>query len=283
MKFSTFDTPEAFAQRVRPYLLRHEAINNLILGLTATLIDDAHHYRDVFLATIEADEQVKLAAMRTGGPFMLLLSHLEEPAALASLCEGLRGEVLPGVLGPSAVARAFATLWCEAHASRFELARAQRIYQLEVVRWPTPAPGKMRGAQPGEQEMLVEWILGFERDAELGESSRHEAERWVENYLRRKALFIWESVGEPVSMAGFNGPTPNGIRVSYVYSPAHHRRRGYASNLVAHLSQHLLDEGRSYCFLYTDLANPTSNHIYQAIGYEPVVDVDEYRFHPQRG
>ncbi len=39
-----------------------------------------------------------------------------------------------------------------------------------------------------------------------------------------------------------------------------------------------LTAGRRFCFLYTDLANPTSNHIYQAIGYEPVAEVTEIGF-----
>lgn len=52
----------------------------------------------------------------------------------------------------------------------------------------------------------------------------------------------------------------------------------YASALTAAASQDQLDAGRTYCFLFTDLANPTSNHIYQQIGYEPVSDVNMYRF-----
>ncbi|NLT43149.1 MAG: GNAT family N-acetyltransferase, partial [Anaerolineae bacterium] len=47
---------------------------------------------------------------------------------------------------------------------------------------------------------------------------------------------------------------------------------------VAALSQMLLDRGRRFCFLYTDLANPTSNHIYQEIGYHPVADSVMLRF-----
>ncbi len=57
-----------------------------------------------------------------------------------------------------------------------------------------------------------------------------------------------------------------------------YRRQGYASSCVAALSQTLLDQGRKYCFLFTDLANPTSNHIYQAIGYQPICDMNEYWF-----
>jgi predicted GNAT family acetyltransferase len=82
----------------------------------------------------------------------------------------------------------------------------------------------------------------------------------------------------PVSLAGYGGPTRHGIRIGPVYTPPAERRRGYASACVAALSQQLLDRGRRFCFLFTDLANPTSNHIYQQIGYRPVSDVDEYRF-----
>ena len=78
--------------------------------------------------------------------------------------------------------------------------------------------------------------------------------------------------------AGFGGRTPNGARVGPVYTPPEFRRRGYASAVVAGVSRRLLDEGRRYCFLYTDLANPTSNRIYQDIGYEPACDSRDYRF-----
>jgi predicted GNAT family acetyltransferase len=42
----------------------------------------------------------------------------------------------------------------------------------------------------------------------------------------------------------------------------------------------ILDSGKKFCFLFTDQANPTSNSIYQKIGYEPVCDFHEYTFSP---
>jgi uncharacterized protein len=63
-----------------------------------------------------------------------------------------------------------------------------------------------------------------------------------------------------------------------VYTPPEHRRKGYASACVATLSQTLLNQGYKYCFLFTDLANPTSNHIYEAIGYQSVGDLSDYSF-----
>jgi predicted GNAT family acetyltransferase len=90
-------------------------------------------------------------------------------------------------------------------------------------------------------------------------------------------LVFWED-GETVSFAGYGGLTPNGIRIGPVYTPPELRGRGYGSALTAALTQQLLDGGRRFCFLFTDLANPTSNSIYQRIGYRPVSDVDAWAF-----
>ena len=102
----------------------------------------------------------------------------------------------------------------------------------------------------------------------------------IDGYLSSdtRGMYVWEHEGRPVSIAAYAGPTPNGIRVSHVYTPPELRGRGYASAVTAALTQHLLDTGYRYCFLYTDLSNPTSNSIYQKIGYQPVADVDEWLF-----
>ena len=136
----------------------------------------------------------------------------------------------------------------------------------------------MRVATPDDRDLVVAWTEGFMRDA-FGEADPAEvvstADRWISGSER--TLYLWMD-GEATSLAGVGGPTPNGIRIGPVYTPPEARRRGYASALVAAVSQAELDAGRRFCFLFTDLANPTSNHIYQDIGYEPVRDVDAYTF-----
>jgi predicted GNAT family acetyltransferase len=57
-----------------------------------------------------------------------------------------------------------------------------------------------------------------------------------------------------------------------VYTPPELRGRGYASAVVAALTKRELDAGARCCSLFTDLANPTSNHVYTALGYEPRAD-----------
>ena len=49
---------------------------------------------------------------------------------------------------------------------------------------------------------------------------------------------------------------------------------------MAELTAERLASGLAFCFLFTDLANPTSNAIYARIGYEPVADWDQWAFAP---
>ena len=90
-------------------------------------------------------------------------------------------------------------------------------------------------------------------------------------------MFLWD-IGQPVSLAARSRHTTHGINVGPVYTPPAFRRRGYAGACVAALSQQMLDAGWEFCTLFTDLANPTSNSVYQKIGYRPVCDFDEYVF-----
>ena len=140
--------------------------------------------------------------------------------------------------------------------------------------------GALRRATEADRGLLVGWFAAFAAEALGEDADPRGAARSVDAYLGTEGmgLYLWEERSELVSMAGRSRPTPNGVTVNYVYTPPEHRGRGYASACVAALSQLILDEGHRYWFLFTDLANPTSNKIYRAIGYEAVCDVDEYEF-----
>jgi len=122
--------------------------------------------------------------------------------------------------------------------------------------------------------LVAEWGAAFARDTgtPIGDPLT-----FLERLIRDGSLYLW-SDGEPRSMAAAVGTTPNGIRVGYVYTPPSFRGLGYATATVASLSQSLLNDGRRFCFLYTDLANPISNAIYQRVGYRPVSDVVDVNF-----
>ena len=159
---------------------------------------------------------------------------------------------------------------------------AERIYQLTRVTHPAGVAGAARRAAASDRELLIEWFNAFELEA-FGRPGVDVPDR-VDNYfgMSTRGVFLWED-GQPVSTAGFGGVTPHGARIGPVYTPPEQRGHGYASALTAWVSQHLLDGGRQFCCLYTDQGNPTSNHIYQTIGYSPICDVADYRFTPAAG
>ena len=150
------------------------------------------------------------------------------------------------------------------------------VYALERVQPVRPRRAARAPATADDEALLLDWMHEFGDEVlEEGDPGRDEADADRRAPPRRattRASCSGRTSGEPVSVAGWGGPTPNGIRIGPVYTPPELRGRGYATALVAELSQTLLDGGRRFCFLYTDLANPTSNAIYERIGYVRVCE-----------
>jgi RimJ/RimL family protein N-acetyltransferase len=281
MKLERFASAADFYERAERHLLRHEACHSLMLGIARQLVEHPELFPEVpYLATVEEGEEVIAEALMTP-PHNPVLSLGFTPEGLRLLAQDLNRSyrTLPGVLGPVDAARSFAGTWEDLSGQPYRIKRAERVHRLEKVIPAAGVPGGFRQATEADWDLLTEWFVAFGKEA-LGEDIDPEAAgRSVDAYLATEGmgLYLWENE-EPVSTAGRSRPNPNGTTVNYVYTPPEHRNKGYASACVAALSQLLLDEGYQYCFLFTDLANPTSNKIYKAIGYEPVCDVDEYEF-----
>lgn len=279
MEVRRFDDVAAFFAHAAPFLERREAEHNLLLGLRGRLERDRHAFgeEDPYLATVESGGAIVGVGFRTP-PHSFGLSELDDPAAVDALVDDVRGMDLPGVFGPVALAERFVRLWpAAAH-----VALAERIYEAREAFPPEGVPGAYRDYRDEDHDVAAAWMDAFVAEALAG-APPPRREGGAAFIARRIAdpdggLVVWEDGGAPVSLAGFGSPTPNGIRVGPVYTPPELRGRGYASALVGELTARLLAGGRSLCFLFTDLANPTSNSIYQRVGYRPVADVTDWRF-----
>jgi len=264
----------AFRTDVLPFLLEHEVENNLMVSIIIRLADGTARW---------GDEPARLYLVRDGGvivaaaaqtpPYNLILTEAT-PKITQFLAEQLQHLPLPGVLGPRADVERFARFWQERTGRSAQLAMSQRIYRLDRVNLPTDISGHAEEATLEEVELLVEWTNAFITESHASVS---DPEAYVRGNIINRRLIIWKDP-KPVSCAIYGIPTPNGTRVGGVYTPPEYRRRGYATANVAAVSQRALDEGHRYCCLFTDLANPTSNSIYQKIGYRPVCDFAQYSF-----
>lgn len=275
---------DAFEQAAGAFLREREAENCVILGLCSQMRTGGTSIQSFtpYFGVVRVNDTVVGAALIAG--YVVLLSNPMQEAALPLLARDIARAAphVPGVGAEAFTSRRFAELWTAETDQPHRLHMSERIFRLEYVIPPRPVEGEMRVSAEIDRELLAEWLGEFTREA-MGQTSdptamRAFADRWIARTGR--TMYLWEVGGRSVSMVGVSGDTPNGIRVAPVYTPPNLRGRGYASALTAAVTQKRLDTGKRYCFLYTDLANPTSNHIYQAIGYKPVMDAADYRFEP---
>jgi predicted GNAT family acetyltransferase len=146
-----------------------------------------------------------------------------------------------------------------------------RAYVLrQVIPPPHPPAGRLRPAALEDLETLLPWRVAFYRES-LNEEAPDDLRDEVIRQISGGAVAVWEDKAL-VSTAVKSRPTPHGASIGAVYTPLEFRGRGYASACVAALSQQILDSGKTFCTLFTDLDYPTSNSIYQKIGYQPVCD-----------
>jgi len=269
-------SPGEFLGRAEPLLLADEARHNLILGVAGTLRDHPDHYPEHRLWLVLDGEEVVAAAVRTP-PHNVIVAGAGEP--LEALARGI-DEELPGATGAVPEVEAFARAWEAHHGATSAVQRAQGIYALDELIQPPPAPGAARPATHEDRQVLADWLRAFGREA-LGEeeADQDQLQRVLDSRLMRSdaGFVLWDD-GGPVSLAGFGGPTPSGVRIGPVYTPPEHRGRGYGSAVTAAVTAERLAQGRRFCFLYTDLANPISNRIYTRMGYRRVCDSLELKF-----
>jgi GNAT superfamily N-acetyltransferase len=284
-----FEHSHEFLDRAESLLMEDEVANSLILGVVAAIARQTHgrrRHRPLFALVEERGEPVVAAAWTL--PHKVLLSgHVPvTDHSLDQLNRHLRqARRDPEVIfGPDTVAHRSARLWADAAGRRVVTGMQQRLFVLRAVRWPDEmAAGSLVPAVLWNRDLLGQWVESFQAEAVPAEATdRDTALLITDRLLTDENLYIWlaEPDGgeeQPVSMAARARPTQHGTAINLVYTPPEFRRRGYASATVAHLSHQILVNGWEFCTLFTDLSNPTSNHIYETIGYSPVVDYTEYR------
>lgn len=272
-----------FLAVAQPALEENEAANNLMLGVCLRLQQHPERIKHPpLLATVGDEAGLILAAMMTP-PHKLVLyaARSDFTEALDALAHHLIASAWtpPGVHAAPDLAEAFAQCWARHVNVSFVRRTRERIYELRQVIPPSPASGALRLATTADAALVTQWARAFTAEALPDETlSLEDARELIDIRLTDRTLYVWDDDGQVVSMAGVSRPTRHGITIGLVYTPPAFRKRGYASACVAALSQRMLDAGFAFCTLYTDLSNPTSNRIYQAIGYRLVCDIHEILF-----
>lgn len=277
MKVIRHKTAAEFLAKAGDWLEHAEAENNLILGIAAFFASYSKQVQvEPYLLTAQDDNRVVAAALMAP-PHRLVITRMPHPT-VTLLAEHLLAEraSVPGVLGPRECARLFAENWVGRTGSSSRLKMRERIYACESVIMPVLSRGSLRTATRDDEPLLFEWAGEFCREAKIDDETAY-TQAQIPKLIAQERLYVWDD-GEPVSMADLRRETAHGIAVSLVYTPPRSRNKGYASSCVAGVTKRMLDNGKRFCCLFTDLANPTSNSIYQRIGYGEICDVDDWIF-----
>jgi GNAT superfamily N-acetyltransferase len=281
MEVRRFDEINPFLALAGAWMRSDAARNNLALGICGTIRAHPEVYPRFHLwAAVDADT-VSGAAVMTE-PYNVVVAEPASAEALDRLAEAVRGSgtPVPGVLANVPWAERFAGAWDRPT----RVVMRQGVYALETVRDVAPAPGSGRAATVADAELLRPWLRAFALEAlpqhpEDAERIDRSLELRLADAAEGGGFWLWEVEGGPVSLSGYS-VIDGGARIGPVYTPPELRGRGYASNLVAAQTRWLIERAAGPCFLYTDLANPTSNAIYERIGYRRVCDAEEVTFAP---
>ena len=273
---------DQFLTHAGDFLRSRPALHTIPLTVTNALrTRGLHIYGDgapVF-GVLERDGAVRAAFFRTPpGRLMLTPLTADEAHALAAQLAD-RGDELPGVMSEQNTASTFAEAWARRTGSVPEIYARQRLYRLGELTVPQPVPpGRPRVATAKDREQLMRWYVEFVEAIGEGGPVQDPGE-WADARIAYGGVTFWETPdGTPVSMAGVTAKVAGQIRVAPVYTPADLRGRGYAGAATAEVSRMAREAGAEEVLLFTDLANPTSNALYQRIGYGPVEDFTGYDF-----
>jgi RimJ/RimL family protein N-acetyltransferase len=269
MQVRTFADASSFLAAAEPWLLERVTENNLVLGIATNARSSPGYYgTEPWSALVLDGKRPVLAAVRTPPrPVVMSLGALEAVPALVAAVRADQPDN-PGVIGPRQLAEAFAMTWA---GEGWRQAMAIRAYELtDILPDPRRPAGVLRPVSPAEAPLLARWIDGFHHDAHLRPDTP--AVELARRMMQGARVFFFEVDGRPVATVAGSGDIPGAARIGMVYTPPPLRGHGYGSAATALLSARLLEGGARACFLFTDLANPTSNAIYQRIGYRPVCD-----------
>jgi predicted GNAT family acetyltransferase len=266
----------AYLAQVGDFLRRRPVEHSVLLSRATSRLGEqstAGAEPNLWLWVEDAGEVVAAAQHTPPHGAYLSTGPVEAMHLFARTLRELR-PALSGVSGISDAPREFAAAWARLGGGPAAPAMGQAMYAADAVTIPSGIAGRLRQATHGDAPLLRVWREEFVAEAGVIAAPGDAIGRRID----AGSLFVWEVDGGVVSMAAVTAPQGDVSRVQLVYTPPVHRKRGYASACVATLTaQELAHPGRT-CMLYADLANPTSNGVYQAIGYRRVGDAVDLKF-----
>jgi predicted GNAT family acetyltransferase len=285
MKVELIDSVDEFITETAAYRAGDPLRTNVIGSVSLAVAAGDRTYVDYHWWIVRDDDRDVVGIAMHTIPFNMMVSSMpEEAARILGRNVGKVDDAIPGITGPRDVLDAFIQGYVESKSpgSARVLVEQRRdlLYELEDLTTPD-VEGFGRSARDDETEALARMLVQFADEAAVQSLSLAQARETTVRKLADESLICWDLEGSIVAIAGHAPIVMTGSiaigRVGPVYTPPSYRRRGYGSAVTAHVSRQLIEKG-ARVMLFTDSSNPTSNAIYQEIGYRLVDELVEMRF-----
>lgn len=277
-----FDEPARFLEEMRSQFELYETRNSLIHGVATKLAGDSKAYgpEQPLLAVVWNDLGIAcFSALMTPPNPLIVQSEVDDGEAVSLFCTAAleAGWAIPGVNGPSDVSEVVSAEFQRQTGRLAVLKERMLAYELTKVFPPADPGGLWRKATKDDDLAVLQmaWAMGDELRVYVRPAWTLAS---IQRVIQFGAVYVWEVEDRPVSIAMRNRPTRHAITVSNVYTLPEFRGKGYASANVAAFCQQELAHGYQLVNLFTDSANPVSNHVYQKIGFKPVCKYARFDF-----
>ena len=282
MKVILLPDAAAFLDRTQRLRASEPYLTNVMGSTAASVANGQRHYQTSSWWVVEDSNDVVGMMMRTA-PHPLVLSPMPLEAVGFAVDAVLEREAqIPGALGPRALVDAFLALYVERSGCRLRPVggRHHFVYVLDELLAPPAVAGSIRQCDAGDFDQLITWWRDFTEETRL---ERHGLEDGLSTSLREGRVHVWTLDARPVCVVAHSAvvatPERTVARIGPVYTPTEERRRGYAARLTYAVSSLLVGQGHGV-MLFTDAANPTSNAVYQRLGYQRVDEMVECTLAP---
>lgn len=260
----------SFLAAAGPRLEADRLLNQTQLGIARQVLADPDRWPDPRLYTVQGEDGAVLGSVLQTPPWIPHVSDMPLPALVFAAARFADAHPdTHGAFGPEDAVIAFAAVLLSRREDEPRVVvERMGLFELTAVADVPRPPGRMRRAEAADAPLLQRWIQAFNAEAVPHEPPP--GPTVGEKAIARGGIRFWELDGQPVAYANFGRDLGTHVSIGPVYTPPELRGRGFATGLVADMSAAALSEGRVGCTLFTDLANPTSNRIYERIGYRRV-------------
>lgn len=270
-----------FASSCEKFIYTQEDLNNsLINGIDFGLKQNVSLDRKSHAFSVLQNEQVVWAGLHIErSPFLFTEGPAEIGDLLVKTCLD-QSIVFPRFMGPTSMASQIAQQF-QKNGINYEQVMQQEQYRVTKVNKPLGLVGRMRPADVEDIEIIRLWLKML--DEEMGqqpEGDEAAVRTMIRNLIRRQYFFLWENEGQLTAMVSLAGESKGGIRVNNVYTAPEHRRKSYASHLVASVSQYMINKNKKFCVLYVDTKNSAITELYRKLGYEKIANFKYYQKQP---